>query len=92
MANLNPTFRKELKGKKINIDFQENFILTPYELNQIRFWINFKNDINYKLPTILPVSKRFCLDFIGWDNENYNDVLLCRFKKSLFNYPIIKTL
>jgi hypothetical protein len=84
MANLNPTFRKELKDKKIKIDFQESFVLTPYELNQIRFWINRYHDNRYNLPTMLPVSKRFVLDFIGWNNPNYNDVLLCKFKKSLF--------
>lgn len=82
-ANLNPTFRKDLKGKKIKIDFQETFVLTPYELNQIRFWLNKKNE-GYNLPTILPVSKRFCLDFIGWNDPRYNDVLLIKFKKSFF--------
>jgi len=84
MANLNPTFRKELNGKSIKIDFQENFVLTPYELNQIRFWINKKNDNRFILPTILPVSKRFVLDFVGWNDEKYNDVLLCKFRKSMF--------
>ena len=84
MANLNPTFRKELNGKKITIDFQENFVLTPYELNQIRFWINRANDNRYILPNVLPISKRFVLDFIGWNDEKYNDVLLCKFKKSMF--------
>ena len=84
MANLNPTYRKELNGKSIKIDFQENFVLTPYELNQIRFWINKKNDDRYILPTILPVSKRFVLDFIGWNDDKYNDVLLCKFRKSMF--------
>lgn len=85
MANLNPTFRKELNGKKIIIDFQEDFILTPYELNQIRFWINIKKNKHFLLPTILPISKRFVLDFVGWDNPKYNDVLLCKFKKSFFH-------
>ena len=84
MANLNPTFRKELNGKSIKIDFQENFVLTPYELNQIRFWINKKNDNRFILPTILPVSKRFVLDFVGWNDDKYNDVLLCKFRKSMF--------
>ncbi len=83
-ANLNPTFRKELQGKKIVVDFDDSFKLTPYELNQIRFWLNKKNDNRYILPTILPVSKRFVLDFIGWNDNKYNDVLLCKFKKSLF--------
>ena len=86
MANLNPTFRKELKGKKITIDFQGDFILTPYDLNQIRFWINRANDNRYVLPTILPISKRFVLDFIGWNDSIYNDVLLREFKKSLFTW------
>jgi len=84
MGNLNPTFRKELKGKKITIDFQENFVLTPYELNQIRFWINRAHDNRYSLPTIIPISKRFILDFVGWDNPEYNDVILGKFKKSFF--------
>lgn len=83
-ANLNPTFRKELKGKKILVDFDKSFQLTPYELNQIRFWINKKHDSRYQLPTVLPISKRFVLDFIGWDDEKYNDVLLCKFRKSFF--------
>ena len=83
-ANLNPTFRKELRDKKILVDFDESFKLTPYELNQIRFWINLKHNKNFKLPTILPISKRFVLDFIGWDDPRYNDVLLNKFKKSFF--------
>lgn len=86
MANLNPTFRKELNGKKITIDFQNNFVLTPYELNQIRFWINRANDDRYKLPSIIPISKRFVLDFSGWNNSEYNDVILGNFKKSFFNW------
>jgi hypothetical protein len=87
MANLNPTFRKELKNKKIRVDFQESFVLTPYELNQIRFWINRWHDGRYLLPCILPVSKRFALDFVGWDNPEYNDVLLIKFRKALFHEP-----
>lgn len=86
MANLNPTFKKELKDKKITVDFQYNFVLTPYELNQIRFWINRAHDNRYELPKILPISKRFVLDFMGWDNEQYNDVILGEFKKSFFNW------
>ncbi len=86
MANLNPTFRKELNGKKITIDFQESFVLTPYELNQIRFWINRANDNRYILPIFLPISKRFVLDFQGWNNPQYNDVVLGKFKKSFFNW------
>lgn len=86
MANLNPTFRKELNGKKITVDFQGEFILTPYELNQIRFWINRARDERYKLPSILPISKRFVLDFQGWNNPQYNDVILGKFRKSFFNW------
>ena len=83
-ANLNPTFRKELNDRKILVDFDGSFKLTPYELNQIRFWINKKNDHRYTLPTILPISKRFVLDFVGW--HSHKDVLLCKFKKSFFTW------
>lgn len=86
MANLNPTFRKELNGKRITVDFQGEFILTPYELNQIRFWINRASDERYILPSILPISKRFVLDFQGWNNPQYNDVILGKFRKSFFNW------
>lgn len=86
MGNLNPTFRKELNGRKFTIDFQDEFVLTPYELNQIRFWLNRASDKRYTLPTILPVSKRFVLDFYGWNNPEYNDVVLGKFKKSFFNW------
>jgi hypothetical protein len=82
-ANLNPTFKKDLKDKKIVVDFDGSFRLTPYELNQIRFWITRKHQ-GFKLPTILPVSKRFCLDFIGWNNPKYNDVLIVKFHKGFF--------
>lgn len=84
-ANLNPTFRKELKGNKILVDFEGSFKLTPFELNQIRFWIN-RQDCHYVLPTILPVSKRFSLDFIGWNDGVHNDVLLVRFKKEHYRW------
>lgn len=86
MINLNPTFRKDLKGKKIIVDFEQSFKLTPYELNQIRFWINRANEKQYNLPMILPISKRFVLDFRGWNDKQYNDVILGKFKKSFFNY------
>ncbi len=86
MADLNPTFKHDLRGKKIIVDFEDRFQLTPYELNQIRFWINRAHDKRYHLPLILPVSKRFVLDFIGWDNPEYNDVILGRFKKSFFRW------
>lgn len=84
IANLNPTFKKELGNRKIIVDFEGNFQLTPYELNQIRFWLNVKKRSSYKTPAILPISKRFCLDFIGWENPKYNDVLLVKFKKAFF--------
>ena len=86
MADLNPTFKKELNGKKIIVDFQESFVLTPYELNQIRFWVNRASDSYYVLPIIVPVSKRFVLDFSGWNNPEYKDVVLRRFKKSFFRW------
>lgn len=82
MGNLNPTFRKELQGKKIVNDYGSNINLTRYELNQIRFWLNTKRFPIYKTPTILPVSKRLCLDFVAW--ETHNEVYVIKFKKVYF--------
>lgn len=72
-------FKKELKSKKLIIDFTGEFELTKFEIKLIKFWINKKHDFN--LPTVIPISERFSLDFIGWDNEIYNDVLLCKLNK-----------
>lgn len=83
MADLNPTFRKELKKRKIVVEYDDTFILTRYELNQIRFWLNVNSFPIYKTPTILPVSKRFCLDFIDWESDNV--VYLIKFKKAYFH-------
>jgi len=83
MADLNPTFRKVLNGKRIVDEYKKPFRLTRYELNQIRFWLNVRRFPIYKTPTILPVSKRFCLDFVAW--ETHNKVYLIKFKKCYFN-------
>lgn len=81
MANLNPTFRRELRGKKIIVEYNDSFTLTRYELNQIRFWLYVNSFPIYNTPTILPVSKRFCLDFKEWEDGK---VYLMKFKKVYF--------
>ena len=81
MANLNPTFKKELNGKTIKVAFDDSFRLTPYELNQIRFWLNLKKS-SYILPEVLPVSKRFVLDFTWHDVHAL--IVLRKFKKNYF--------
>lgn len=83
MENLNKIFKKELKGKTIKIDFKKSFVLTDYEIIIIKFLIKMKYQ-GYKLPIILPISERFCLDFIGWDN--HNDVLLIPFAKTFLEW------
>ena len=81
-ANLNPTFKKELEDRKIIVQFNDSFKLTPYELNQIRFWLNVNRLCIYETPSILPVSKRFALDFIDWDKSGV--AYLINFKKKYF--------
>ncbi|MEX0939755.1 MAG: hypothetical protein WDZ41_00165 [Candidatus Babeliales bacterium] len=71
------------KEKKLSYDFNtENFKLTSDESENIKYWLKIKSNKNYILPTILKISNRIHLDFIGWDNEEFFDVLVCKNKTS----------
>lgn len=61
------------------------FELTEVEKHNITSWVNYKKNSNYKLPTILPISDKVHLDFIGWDNPEFMDVLICKTKGKLHN-------
>lgn len=50
--------------------------LTEDEEILIAFFIKAKW-MRYRIPTIVPISKRLHLDFIGYNNEQYMDVLIC---------------
>ena len=50
--------------------------LTEDEEILIAFFIKAKW-MQYRIPTIVPISKRLHLDFIGYNNEQYMDVLIC---------------
>lgn len=68
------------KKNKIKIE-GKSFELTKSERFNINYWITYKKNKHYKLPTIIPISKRIHLDFIGWDNPDFMDVLICKTKK-----------
>lgn len=65
--------------KKIRVDFKlsKNFRLTDDEVFLIKKTLkmgNFQSNIR----NIIPISRRLHLDFIGWDDPRYYDVLLCK--------------
>jgi malate synthase len=78
---LTKKYKKYLKKRSILIDFKlvefdhfkELTIDEDYLLKKILSNIS-------QFPTIVPISKRYHLDFIGWNNKEYNDVLLCKNK------------
>lgn len=74
-----------LKGRKVHLDSNCGKInLTAYEIKIIKFWIRKKCVI--KIPTIIPISGRIFIDFIGYNNKEYMDILICRGVKKHFNY------
>lgn len=71
---------KNLRGRKVKADSKKEarLKLTEKEILLIQKAIdNYKNGDSY----IKKINKRLHLDFIGWDNPEYNDVLVCLNKK-----------
>lgn len=64
-----------LRGNKIVDDRKLQGEFTDDELHLIEWFI--KNKFS-TLPTIIPISKTSHLDFIGWNNPKYMDVLICK--------------
>lgn len=70
-----------LKTMKNSIRFSsKKFELTKNEKIHIKRWLELKESKLYILPTIIPISDRIHLDFIGWNNEDFMDVLICENK------------
>lgn len=76
MDNINKYFKKCLQGRSI---INESGIdkLTLHEKRIIKHTLISKR-MGYETPTIMPISERISLDFIGWLND-YNDVLIIKF-------------
>ena len=79
MTDLNKYFKRHLQGRSI---LNESSIeLNLFEKRVIKHTLTAKK-LGYNFPTVTPISDRISLDFIGWDNEKYNDVLIIKFNKS----------
>ena len=76
--------KKELFGRKIYFDNTSIRNLTADEIYLIKQFVKWKENDNLKT-TFMPISKRLQLDFIGYNDEKYNDILICKnsFKKFL---------
>lgn len=82
MERLNKKFKRHLQGRSIVLDGSVEGLtdVTKFEERVILHLIKSKK-MGYKLPTLMPVSERISLDFIGWDNPEYNDVLIIKYSK-----------
>ena len=80
--NLKDVVFKNLKGREVkpNSYKVEKLQLTAIEIGLIQRKIdNYKKGDSF----LVEVSKRLHLDFIGWDNPEYNDVLVCLTNKKI---------
>lgn len=81
-------FNKYLpKGYRILFDsgsfkVDENFELNSYEKKIIKFWLLKQQNKKDFISCVIPISERIHLDFIGWFNPKYKDVLICKHKKT----------
>lgn len=78
MTDLNKYFKRHLQGRSI---LNESSIeLNLFEKRMIKHILTAKF-LGYTISVITPISDRISLDFIGWDNPEYNDVLIIKFNK-----------
>lgn len=76
MTDLNKYFKRHLQGRSI---LNESSIeLNLFEKRMIKHILTTKF-LGYTTSVITPISNRISLDFIGWDNPRYNDVLIIKF-------------
>ena len=78
MIDLNKYFKRHLQGRSILNE--KGFELNLFEKRVITHVLIAKK-LGYSFPVVTPVSDRISLDFIGWDNAEYNDVLIIKFNK-----------
>lgn len=81
----NKEIKRALRGyqgnaeRKLTLDTGVELELTRIEYLMLRHWIwQMHSRGRDKLPTLIPISERYHLDFIGWDNPKQMDVLLCK--------------
>lgn len=66
-----------LNGRSIVDDRKSKEVyLTEDEMVLIFHFISLHASTNYTVPTINPISAENLIDFIGWDDDRYRDVLI----------------
>jgi len=81
LQELNTKFKKYLNGRSIIWDNTNQEInLTDEEIYFIGFWIQKKYYKPDETSVVNPISRRCFVDFIGYDNEKYRDVIIGRWK------------
>ncbi len=79
---LTSLFEDDLNGRKIYFAIIHSLKeLSDYEKRVIRWYLRTRR--HTKLPNIVPISKNYCLDLIGYDNPKHNDVMIIKFRKAL---------
>jgi hypothetical protein len=84
ILNLTKKFKDYLDGRRINegrINSEDKIELTVDELFMLEKALELKTSSVYSIPTIFYISSKHHLDFIGWDDSKFNDVLLCKNRK-----------
>lgn len=76
MTDLNKYFKRHLHGRSI---LNENCIEINLFEKRIIKHILIAKKLGYNFPVVTPISNRISLDFIGWDNPEYNNVLIVKF-------------
>lgn len=77
---LNKNYKNKLDGRKI-IWSGDKIVLTDDEIFLIGCHLDARNRLGEEYPIFSPISRRCSLDFIGWDDPKYNDVLIVKWKK-----------
>jgi len=77
--------KKDLSGRKIYFDDTKITELTADEIYLIKAFIRLKIREQIKT-TLCPISSRFHLDFIGFNNAEYMDILICKTKSKKRNF------
>lgn len=79
LQELNKEFHTYLNGNKLIWDDPKKKIdLTDDEVYFIGFWIKKKYFRPNETSVVAPISRRFHLDFLGYQNPDHDTILICR--------------
>lgn len=76
LEKLNKEWKWILSGRTLRCDLSDSSMLTKDELKMIKFFVELKFN-GYVIPTIVPISQKHHLDFIGYDTK-FMDIFICQ--------------